>query len=110
MPTTETEIDGRWSSRTTTGRDDWVNVITRWSDEEDAYVTTVSQRADARWKPLEFHTSDTDDAARTTHRKAARRHPASGNYRTLPRSYNENNKCTRCGEDAHENHHPDCKE
>jgi hypothetical protein len=57
MPTTQTMEAGRWEVRTSTGRDGWIYVLTRWADEEDAYVTTVSQRAGARWLPLEFHTS-----------------------------------------------------
>jgi hypothetical protein len=110
MTTQETSTADKWGARTSTGREGWISVITRWSDEEDAYVTTVDERRGARWCPLEFHTSTDTDAARITHRKAARRHPANGNYRTLARGYDANDRCTRCGEHAHDEHHQDCRD
>ena len=100
----------KWQARDYTGREGWIYVMTRWSDEFEAYVTTVSQMRGARWCPLEYHTSTEEDAARTTHAKAKRRHPKNGNYRTVPRTYNEHNLCTRCGEHLAEAHQPDCRD
>lgn len=100
----------RWGQRTATGRDEWISVITRWSDERDAWITDVSERRGAAWCPLEFHASATEAQAQTTHRRAARRHPKSGNYRTEPRGYGADDRCTRCGEHYADAHDPKCRD
>jgi hypothetical protein len=110
MATQETGTADKWGARTSTGRDGWICIVTRWSDDADAYVTTVDEMRGARWCPLEFHVSGTADEARTIHHQAKRRHPASGRYRTLPRTYGADDRCSRCGEHQGDAHHPDCRD
>lgn len=84
-------------------------VASEYFTDLGVWVTCVIGLVGDDWRPLEYHHSDTEAAARETHDAAMGRHPIDGPAQTLPRGVTADDRCSRCGEHIADPHHPLCR-